>query len=275
MRVLAAFIAIALMPSVAAQDASPLPRPRPDSRPLVAAPAVSVPAVPLPRKRPDADPAPAVETAVPAASSPATLAPSPGGTAAPAVSQPERIYRAACPAQLLGQVQAEMLPPISDGQCSARSPLSVTAVLANGRMVPFSGAAILDCPMATALPAWVAGVDSYLRAHDRTGIDSVIVGTSYMCRAVNNAAGGNLSFHGLADAIDVVGFRLEDGRTVTVETAWPGTEEQGSRIVRFAHDAACTHFTTVLGPEANALHRDHLHLDLGCHGKACTARLCE
>jgi hypothetical protein len=51
--------------------------------------------------------------------------------------------------------------------------------------------------------------------------------------------------------------------------------EQGSRIIRFAHDAACTHFTTVLGPEANELHRDHLHIDLGCHGQRCVARLCE
>ena len=31
----------------------------------------------------------------------------------------------------------------------------------------------------------------------------------------------------------------------------------------------------LLGPEANALHRDHLHLDLGCHGARCVARLCE
>ena len=129
--------------------------------------------------------------------------------------------------------------------------------------------------MATAFPDWVEDVDSYLMAKDNTQIESVIVGTAYACRNVNNAREGNLSFHAFGDALDIVGFTLEDGRSINVETAWPGSEEQGSRIIRFAHDAACTHFTTVLGPEANALHHDHLHLDLGCHGARCVARLCE
>lgn len=129
--------------------------------------------------------------------------------------------------------------------------------------------------MATALPGWVADVDRWLMATEDTRIATVNIGTAYACRNVNNARSGNLSFHAFGDALDVTGFTLEDGRTIAVETAWPGTEAEGSRIIRFAHDAACTHFTTVLGPEANALHHDHLHLDLGCHGQRCTARLCQ
>ncbi|MBA4782458.1 MAG: extensin family protein [Rhizobiales bacterium] len=35
-----------------------------------------------------------------------------------------------------------------------------------------------------------------------------------------------------------------------------------------------TRFTTVSGPDVNAQHRDHLHLDLGCHGASCTALIC-
>ncbi|MEO8686251.1 MAG: extensin family protein, partial [Devosia sp.] len=189
--------------------------------------------------------------------------------------KPERIFQTACPAMLSGQVEAAALPPISEGQCKAQSPLSVTGVLVNGRMVTFNAEAVTDCGMATALPEWIAEVDGYVQAHDNTRIESVVVGTSYMCRNVNNAAEGNLSFHAFADALDVVGFKLEDGRTVTVEEGWTGTEAQGSRIVKFAHDAACGHFTTTLGPEANALHHDHIHVDLGCHGKTCTARMCE
>ncbi len=188
---------------------------------------------------------------------------------------PPRDYQVACPAVLQGKVEARMLPPIEDGQCGARSPLEVTAVLANGRMVPLSGSIITDCGMATALPEWVAAVDSYLMARDNTQVDEVIVGTSYVCRRVNNATAGNLSFHALANAVDVTGFGLEDGRTVTVEGDWAGALSSEGRLLRYAHDAACSHFTTVLGPEANALHRDHFHLDLGCHGKTCTARLCE
>jgi hypothetical protein len=141
--------------------------------------------------------------------------------------------------------------------------------------VPLNAPVTTDCGMATALPGWIADVDRWLAATEETRIAKLNVGTNYACRNVNNARDGDLSFHAFGDALDVIGFTLEDGRTIDVLSAWPGTPEQGSRIIRFAHDAACTHFTTVLGPEANELHRDHLHLDLGCHGQRCTARLCE
>jgi hypothetical protein len=181
----------------------------------------------------------------------------------------------ACPAVLNGEVTARALPPIEDGQCGLQSPLSLEAVTANGRSVPLNAPVTTDCGMATALPGWVADVDRWLMATEETRIETVNVGTNYACRNVNNGKSGNLSFHAFGDALDVIGFTLEDGRTIDVLTSWPGTVEQGSRIIRFARDAACTHFTTVLGPESNELHRDHLHVDLGCHGQRCTARLCE
>jgi hypothetical protein len=243
-------------------------------------PVVAQPGVDLPRERPEGpveapkpEVAPVDEPVPPAAEGVPEQA-APAAEAKPE-AEPGRIFQVACPAMLTGQVEAKALPPISDGQCKSQSPLSVTGVLVNGRMVPFNTEAVTDCGMATALPEWIAEVDNYVKAHDDTTIASVTVGTNYMCRNVNNAAEGSLSFHAFADALDVVGFRLDDGRSVTVEEGWTGTEQQGSRIVKFAHDAACGHFTTTLGPEANALHHDHIHVDLGCHGKTCTARLCE
>ena len=231
---------------------------------------VAPPEEDLPRPRPEEPVEP------PKMDAPAPAAESEPEPAAPtAEPKPERIFQTACPAMLDGQVEATALPPISEGQCKAQSPLAVTGVLVNGRMVKFNTEAVTDCGMATALPEWIADVDGFVQAHDNTRIESLVVGTAYMCRNVNNAAEGNLSFHAFADALDVVGFTLEDGRTVTVEEGWTGTEAQGSSIVKFAHDAACGHFTTTLGPEANAQHHDHIHVDLGCHGKTCTARLCE
>jgi len=35
-----------------------------------------------------------------------------------------------------------------------------------------------------------------------------------------------------------------------------------AKFLRQVHDGACEVFTTVLGPEANDVHRTHLHLDL-------------
>ena len=87
--------------------------------------------------------------------------------------------------------------------------------------------------------------------------------------------GADVSEHGFANALDVIGFRLADGCAVTLSDDWTDPLASAGRLLRFAHDAGCANFTTTLGLEANALHADHLHLDLGCHGKTCTARLCE
>lgn len=257
-----------------AQDGAgdvPLPKARPNM-------SSAEPVVPLPRRRPASSGPTAEDAPRPSASElygPPTN-PDAHLDAPVAPEGPPRIYQTACPAVLLGRVEAEALPPIREnGQCGTQSPLSVTGVLANGRMVPVSGGVQTDCGMASALPEWIGSIDSYLLAKEHTRIAEVMVGTSYMCRNVNNAGEGNLSFHALADALDVAGFKLEDGRTVTVEAGWADALSAEGRLLRFAHDSACTHFTTVLGPESNALHRDHLHVDLGCHGKACTARLCE
>ncbi len=237
--------------------------------------------VPMPRQRPGETSETAVVPAVETPDSPDVETPEApkvapeAHIAAPEVPAPPRVYQVACPAVLQGKVEAKMLPPVVDGQCGAQSPLEVSGVLANGRMVPLSSDITTDCGMATALPEWVAAVDSYLMGRENTQIAELIVGTSYMCRRVNNASEGNLSFHAFADAVDVTGFRLEDGRTVTVEGDWAEPQSAGGRLLRYAHGAACSHFTTVLGPEANAQHHDHFHVDLGCHGQTCTARLCE
>lgn len=275
-----ALIAALTLPAFA-QDV-PLPRDRPDaaklvddSAPVPANPAAADtskgPAVPLPRKRPEPKTGQAARKKV----IPPTAKLQVDVDTAPEELRPPRIYQSACPAVLLGQVEAKPLPPIAQNQCGERSPLSVTGVSANGRMIPFSGEATLNCGMATALPEWAAAVDSYLLARENTRIESIIVGTSYMCRPRNQAAGADISEHGFANGLDVAGFKLEDGRTVTLDGGWDDALSPEGRLLRFAHGAGCSRFTTTLGPEANALHSDHLHFDLGCHGKNCTARLCE
>ena len=265
-----------------AQEAAevPLPRDRPDTVassssmsdvPSSSSSEPSTPdAPPVPRPRP-------AESSEPSSFPSSSEMPS-ASSSEPSIEEPSappREYQVACPAVLNGDVIAKALPPIEENMCGLQSPLSLEAVMANGRSIPLNAPVTTDCGMATVLPDWVADVDRWLMATENTRIEQLNVGTGYACRNVNNARDGNLSFHAFGDALDVIGFTLEDGRTIDVLSAWPGTPEQGSRIIRFARDAACTRFTTVLGPEANELHRDHLHLDLGCHGQRCTARLCE
>jgi hypothetical protein len=203
---------------------------------------------------------------------PEALPPEPEPVAEP---EPDRVYQVACPAVLLGLVEAEMAPPLSAGICGEQSPLVVTGVMSRGRMVPLSSPVTTNCQMASALPGWVADVDGYAEAMLQSELASVDTGTSYMCRNRNNGSGGFTSEHGFANAVDVTGFTLEDGRSIGVAADWGKALAPEGRLLRLAHDAACGGFTTVLGPEANAEHEDHLHLDLGCHGASCTAQICE
>ncbi|MGV3650940.1 MAG: extensin family protein [Devosia sp.] len=197
------------------------------------------------------------------------------GVPEPEPEAPPRIYQSACPAVISGAVIARSLPPIAEGACGEQSPLEVTGVMANGQLVEFSSPATLTCAMATALPDWIAEIDRYAEARENSGVSEVLTGTSYMCRNVNNGRTGNLSFHAFANALDVTGFVLEDGQRMTLPSGWADAASAEGRLLRFAHSAACARFTTTLGPEANALHEDHLHVDMGCHGGRCQARLCD
>lgn len=259
-------LALSLAQPALAQDAEDVPLPR-------ARPEAVDPVVPLPRPRPVGR----EEEATPAGDEEAaevTEAPLEPAEAPPPPAPP-RDYQSACPAMVAGLVEAELQPPIAEGKCLAQSPWLVSAVAANGRMVPLSSPATMGCGLAATLPGWLDAIDGYLWARENTRLARLLTGTSYMCRNVNNAASGNLSFHGFANALDVVGFELEDGRTISLPGGWEDADALDGRLLRFAHDAACARFTTTLGPEANALHEDHLHIDMGCHGKTCRARLCE
>jgi len=85
---------------------------------------------------------------------------------------------------------------------------------------------------------------------------------SYACRNVYGRDGDRRSQHATADALDVAGFVLRDGRRVRVRTGWEGDANERA-FLREVHAGACRVFDAVLGPDYNAAHRDHLHLDRG------------
>ena len=63
----------------------------------------------------------------------------------------------------------------------------------------------------------------------------------------------------------MAGFVLEDGRRVTVAADWNG-EGKDAAFLHRARDEACGIFGTVLSPDYNAAHADHLHLDQAARG---------
>jgi hypothetical protein len=65
--------------------------------------------------------------------------------------------------------------------------------------------------------------------------------------------------------VDVAAFVLSDGRRISVEQGWRG-DDRTRRFLQLIHDSACKRFNTVLSPDYNAAHANHLHFDMG--GKA-------
>ncbi|WP_417578617.1 extensin family protein [Pelagibacterium sp.] len=188
----------------------------------------------------------------------------------------DRVYQTACPALLSGLVVGEILPPLSEGTCGLQSPIAVSAILVNGRSIPLTGSPVTNCAAVTALADWAREVDAYAGAVLDTEIESLATGPGYQCRLRNGADSGFVSEHGLGNALDISAINLADGATISVLEDWRALPAQPeSKLLTFAHSAACGRFTTVLGPEANSDHADHFHFDLGCHGRTCTAQICE
>ncbi len=90
---------------------------------------------------------------------------------------------------------------------------------------------------------------------------------TYSCRTMIGAGSGKLSEHAKANAVDIAAFILSDGRRITVKDGWVGGDD--GDFLRAVRAAACRRFSTVLSPDYNAAHHDHLHFDMGgkpfCH----------
>lgn len=130
--------------------------------------------------------------------------------------------------------------------------------------VVVKGIGPLSCPMTAGLHKWIReGLQPAARR--RLGSEVVTIESygTYACRPRNNMAGGVPSEHSTANAIDIAGFRLADGRRITVLGDWNGADGDARAFLRDVHKAGCRNFQVVLGPEANAQHRDHLHFDMG------------
>jgi hypothetical protein len=122
------------------------------------------------------------------------------------------------------------------------------------------------CPVAAALAVWEWNVvQPAAQRHFGARVTRIDHYGSYSCRRMYGRTGGSWSEHATANAIDVAGFRLSDGKRITVIHDWKrgGADAAFLREVR---DGACRLFATVLSPDYNAAHRDHLHLDQANRG---------
>lgn len=85
---------------------------------------------------------------------------------------------------------------------------------------------------------------------------------TYSCRRIYGRQTGRVSEHASANAFDLAGVTLADGRRLTVASHFRAPDKRGE-FMRAIRDGACDTFRTVLSPDYNAAHADHLHLDMG------------
>lgn len=82
---------------------------------------------------------------------------------------------------------------------------------------------------------------------------------SHVCRRI--ARSSSWSEHSTANAIDISAFVLADGKRISLIAGWSGNSAKDREFLREVRDGACGVYTTVLSPDYNADHRDHLHFD--------------
>ncbi|MEC5404225.1 extensin family protein [Paraburkholderia sp. MPAMCS5] len=126
-----------------------------------------------------------------------------------------------------------------------------------------SSSFLATCPLALALAMYERHyLQPAAQAIYGESVRQIVHVGSYACRNVNHEAQGPLSEHAFANAIDIEGFVLADGSTISVAHDWSRDTRAGA-FVRRARNGACAVFHTVLGPDYNALHRAHFHVDMG------------
>jgi hypothetical protein len=155
------------------------------------------------------------------------------------------------------------------GECGATDRVQLDAIrMPDGSRVTISPAATLRCAMAESIAEWVRSDLGAAAKELGSALRAIVASGSYDCRPRNGVKGARVSEHGRGNAMDVAGLRLVNGALIDL------TRASDSKAFRErARAGACSRFTTVLGPGADAHHEDHIHVDLAARNRG--HRLCQ
>ncbi|MEP5938471.1 MAG: extensin family protein [Erythrobacter sp.] len=146
--------------------------------------------------------------------------------------------------------------------CQRENSVLLSALQGDRSQFAISNIGAVECETARLFSAWARfGVDRAARQILGSPLDRIETMGSYSCR--NIAGTGRRSAHSRAEAIDIAAFVLEDGRRISVLSDWSAGDRREREFLRTVHRSACKRFGTVLGPDYNTAHRDHLHLEEG------------
>ena len=131
---------------------------------------------------------------------------------------------------------------------------------------PTSGLGAMTCPLAKNFAAWAQyAVKPAAQKYFGQKVVKIETYGTYSCRNIYGGRSGRLSQHAYSNAIDVSGFVLADGRRIMLDGGWKG-DKSSQEFLRALHKSACRRFGTVLGPDYNAAHYNHFHMDMSGNG---------
>lgn len=167
------------------------------------------------------------------------------------------------------RIVATSFPRVEDRPSATGCPIQ-DAVRVTGASVRLSPSGfVATCPLAA---AWVLFEREVLQPAASTHLGQPVTAVrhlgSFACRNLYGRAEGRRSEHATANAVDLAGFVLADGKEIRVLRDWPREGTAEAAFLRDVHAGACRFFDVVLGPSYNAAHRDHFHLDMG-RWRAC------
>lgn len=146
-----------------------------------------------------------------------------------------------------------------DQGCSTLNTVQMHALQGDSGQLDVSNLGPVTCPVSAAFAGWARfGADRAARQIFGQRLASIQTMGSYSCR--NVAGTSRRSAHASAAAIDIGGFVLADGRRISVQSGWNGSAQE-REFLRVVQRSACRRFKTVLGPDYNAAHRDHFHVE--------------
>ncbi|WP_338243725.1 extensin family protein [Aurantiacibacter hainanensis] len=181
------------------------------------------------------------------------------------VNAPPPLARDATERQCLSELGAagasfDALPDRYLGQgCSNLNTVQMHALARDDGRLDVRNLGPVTCPVSAAFAAWARfGVDRAAQQVFGSPLASIQTMGSFSCR--NVAGTSRRSAHASADAIDIGGFVLADGRRISVKDGWRGSAQE-REFLRIVQRSACRRFDTVLGPDYNSDHSDHLHVE--------------
>ena len=160
----------------------------------------------------------------------------------------------------------------SNAACVIENPVRLKSLKASGEQtVTFPDGPVLACRFAERFGQWVGELAVPLIRARVAPLSAVRTGPGFECRNRNRASSGKLSAHAVGQAVDIAGFELVTGETVSIAET---SDILRMRVLSTLRTAACGWFTTILGPGSDTAHTTHWHLDIQKHGSTDRYRIC-